>query len=100
MVRLSTSSTSSSTSDPQQGVSTASIPAGGSQTVTATIALSTAGAYYAHVYVDNYSALTQSNTSNDIYHHSQAITVTAVAVQPPDLVVQGVTLGSRHAFTR
>ena len=35
--------------------------------MSATITLNTAGTYYAHVYLDNYSALTQSNTSNDIY---------------------------------
>ena len=92
MIRLNNNSSSSSPSDPmQQGVATPAISAGSSTTVSASFTLSTAGTYYAHVYVDNYGVLNQSSVSNDSYH-SQAITV-AAATQP-DLVVQGVSLSS------
>jgi subtilase family serine protease len=92
MVRLSSNPNASSPSDPQQVVSTSSISDGAARTVTATIAVDTPGTYYAHVYVDNLSALSQSSTSNDIYHHPEAITVTAGG--QPDLIVESVSLNT------
>jgi subtilase family serine protease len=81
MVRLSTSRTSSSTSDPQEGVATGSIPDGATRTVRATITVNTPGTYYVHVYVDNFRVLSQSSTSNDSYHHPEAIAVAGVEAE-------------------
>src|SRR5437660_58941 len=59
---------SASNKDPiQQGVATPAIAAGSSAVVSATFTRSTPGSYYAHVYVDNYSVLSHSNTANHGY---------------------------------
>lgn len=59
-VRINTSSSSSSPSDAiKQDVSTSSIAAGGQLPLSATLTIpssSTAGTYYAHIILDNYSA--------------------------------------------
>jgi subtilase family serine protease len=90
MVRLSTNPTSSSITDPQQGVSTGSIPDGSMRAVTATITVNAPGTYYVHVYVDNGDVLDQSRTTNDIYHHNEPIKLTSAP--QPALVVESTTL--------
>ena len=57
--------------------------------MSATITLNAADTYYAHVYPDNYSAIAQSNTSNDTFNYPQAITVSPTATLP-DLVIQRI----------
>src|SRR5438067_1160898 len=92
MIRMNTNPSSSRPSDPiQQGVSTPSLAAGASTNVTATFTLSSAGTYYAHVYVDNLSQLPQSSTGNDSAHVG---TVTVSTAGQSDLTPQSVTFNS------
>src|SRR3954468_13671371 len=78
MIRLNQDPNNSTTSDPQVAVSTPSIAAGGSATVQASFTIASAGTYYAHSYVDNFSVLSQSSISND-KANSSAITVSGVS---------------------
>src|SRR5437667_189732 len=69
-LRINSSSTSVSTSDPLLGdLATPSIVAGGSVSQSTNINVgSTTGTRYIWVITDNFSAISQSNTANDIQH--------------------------------
>ncbi len=81
-LRLNTSATTTSATDTRlTDIPTPSINAGGSTTVTASVLMPSGtaiGAYYIWAVADNYSAITQSNVSND-YGHSAVMSV----VPPP-----------------
>ncbi|MBW8873877.1 MAG: hypothetical protein JF614_02850, partial [Acidobacteria bacterium] len=92
-LRLSTSASGPSLSDPVLAdVNTPSIAAGSSvsQNAAATIPAGTAnGTYHIWVILDNFSAIQQSNTSNDF--GSTTISV-STAPQLPDLVPQNISV--------
>ena len=78
-VRITSSNTSPSVTT-LASIATGTIAAGSSASQSATVAVpSIAGTYYVWIIADNNSALTQSNTANDIVKGASSLTVTTSA---------------------
>src|SRR5258708_6289409 len=85
-LRINSSSTTETTSDPVLAdISTPAIAAGASTSLSTNVNVgSTTGTRYVWVILDNFSAITQSNYVNDIAH-SPSLTVTNAALPAPSI---------------